>query len=224
MIKIKKADAPDWLGSIEAETACAKYVEWRAQSNHGGKSSRAHEPTPWNREEVKTALIAESNGKCIYCESKVRHVSFGDIEHLKPKSGFPELVLSWRNLGLVCQRCNNAKSNKWSDSDPIVSPFDDDPAEHLLFVGAFVSARTGRGTSTREHAGLMRNDLLEKRETVITDLALAFEGVRRITDPRHREIQLRSVRDSRQTSDEFFACFDAYVTLRSTDFVDIDGT
>jgi 5-methylcytosine-specific restriction endonuclease McrA len=56
--------------------------------------------------ELKAHLVAEAHGKCIYCESKITHVYFGDIEHLKPKSKFPIERLNPENLALACAMCN----------------------------------------------------------------------------------------------------------------------
>ena len=41
--------------------------------------------------EVKELLRHETAEKCAYCESKVLHVDYGDVEHLLPKSKFPHL-------------------------------------------------------------------------------------------------------------------------------------
>ena len=34
--------------------------------------------------DIKQSLLAETNGKCIYCESKVGHNTPGDVEHKIP--------------------------------------------------------------------------------------------------------------------------------------------
>jgi uncharacterized protein (TIGR02646 family) len=70
-------------------------------------------------EEVKDALTAVQNGKCCFCESKMRHVSDGDVEHFRPKgrwkqvNGTPKVypgyywkAYDWDNLFLACQKCN----------------------------------------------------------------------------------------------------------------------
>ena len=55
---------------------------------------------------------------CI-CESKISHVSYGDVEHFRPKGGYRQqagdnlsqpgyywLAYEWTNLFLCCQLCN----------------------------------------------------------------------------------------------------------------------
>ena len=54
----------------------------------------------------KEALRKSTSGKCMYCESKMEHISYAHVEHIKPKSKFPELEFEWTNLGFSCQICN----------------------------------------------------------------------------------------------------------------------
>jgi hypothetical protein len=42
----------------------------------------------YGHEQVKTALRDAQHGKCAFCESKVTHVAYGDVEHFRPKGGF----------------------------------------------------------------------------------------------------------------------------------------
>ncbi len=58
------------------------------------------------------------DGKCCFCESKIGHVSYGDVEHFRPKAGWVQgnepinkpgyywLAYDWDNLLLSCQICN----------------------------------------------------------------------------------------------------------------------
>ena len=54
-----------------------------------------------------------------FCESKVSHIAYGDVEHFRPKAGYrqrPEdplvqpgyywLAYEWSNLLFCCQLCN----------------------------------------------------------------------------------------------------------------------
>src|SRR4051794_10982079 len=69
--------------------------------------------------EVKAALIAAQHGKCAFCESKVTHVSSGDVKHYRPKAGFRQredmplekpgyywLSYDGDNLYFACEICN----------------------------------------------------------------------------------------------------------------------
>jgi len=61
--------------------------------------------------EIKTILteMTVSANACNYCE----HNEANDIEHIAPKSVFPELTFVWQNYLLACKQCNTAhKSDK----------------------------------------------------------------------------------------------------------------
>lgn len=96
----------------------------------------------YNKKEVKDALIKMFHGKCAYCESKIRTVAYGDIEHFFPKSLYPDLTFIWKNLLLACSICNNAthKGTKFPLDDQgnplLIDPTDGitDPNRHLEFV------------------------------------------------------------------------------------------
>jgi uncharacterized protein (TIGR02646 family) len=68
---------------------------------------------------VREALSQAQHHKCCFCESKVRHISDGDVEHFRPKArirqarnaplerpGYYWLAYEWSNLYFACQFCN----------------------------------------------------------------------------------------------------------------------
>ncbi len=56
--------------------------------------------------DAKPALIAESKGKCAYCESPTSVVTYGDVEHFRPKDLYWWLAFSFDNYTYSCQLCN----------------------------------------------------------------------------------------------------------------------
>lgn len=84
----------------------------------------------WNKSYIRNALLEMSNAKCCYCECKV---GAGEremhIEHFKPKSIYPDLVVAWDNLLPSCPHCNKEKSSHDTGAEPIVNPAEDDPRE-----------------------------------------------------------------------------------------------
>jgi len=122
--------------------------------------------------DIKKAVKEDSFEKCIYCESKISHVYFGDVEHMKPKSKFPELEFSWDNLGYVCAQCNNAKRDKWDDQYPFINPYNDDPINFLCAAGHFIYHLAGnkRGEITEKGIDLNRAELIEMRKERIDSL------------------------------------------------------
>ena len=81
----------------------------------------------------------------MYCESKITHIDFGDVEHIKPKSPskFPELEFEWENLGIACGKCNLAKHDKYFVETPFIDPYLEEPSDHLAAVGTLLLHRGG---------------------------------------------------------------------------------
>ncbi|WP_433934534.1 hypothetical protein AB3662_08045 [Sorangium cellulosum] len=81
---------------------------------------------------MKRALETAHHGKCCYCESKVKHVAPGDVEHYRPKAavrqartapverpGYYWLAYEWENLLFSCVLCNEKhKRNLFPLRDP----------------------------------------------------------------------------------------------------------
>ncbi|MBN8678088.1 MAG: hypothetical protein J0M29_07665 [Chitinophagales bacterium] len=73
----------------------------------------------YGHKSVKAALIEAQHGKCCFCESKITAISFGDVEHYRPKAalqlddrlklqypGYYWLAYDFDNLFYCCQICN----------------------------------------------------------------------------------------------------------------------
>jgi uncharacterized protein (TIGR02646 family) len=58
--------------------------------------------------EAKPNLKLESHDKCAYCEAPTSAVTFGDVEHFRPKSSYWWLAYSYDNYAFACQMCNQA--------------------------------------------------------------------------------------------------------------------
>ena len=67
---------------------------------------------------LKEALLEEQeNSCCPYCETEI-NLNDSQIEHIKPKDKFPELLIDYENLIACClesKRCGNSKANKWDE-------------------------------------------------------------------------------------------------------------
>lgn len=126
----------------------------------------------------KAALMQSTYGKCMYCESKISHVNFGDVEHIKPKDGslFPHLEFEWENLGIVCSRCNSAKSNKYDATLEFIDPYNEDPSDYLISYGSLLGAKEGseRGDRTIKEIALNRADLIERRDNRIKSIYMTY--------------------------------------------------
>lgn len=102
----------------------------------------------------KDDLRKDFNARCGYCDSSDEYFggrSGAHIDHFAPKSKFPDLQNSYKNLIYSCPFCNRAKSNKWISDDParshdgtngFVDPCDGDFDSH------FVRRRSGEIVAT----------------------------------------------------------------------------
>ena len=115
--------------------------------------------------EIKQAVKEDSFEKCIYCESKVTPTYYGEIEHLKPKKKYPELTFEWSNLGFVCAQCNNKKRDKYDEELPFINPYQENPSEFIIALGAFIYHKSNnrRGEITEKNLELNRSALIEAR-------------------------------------------------------------
>jgi 5-methylcytosine-specific restriction endonuclease McrA len=114
---------------------------------------------------LKAHLMSESGGKCMYCESKITHVYYGDVEHILPKAVFPRKRLDVDNLGVACAICNNFKRDYWDENFPLLDPYVDIPEDEVMALGHFIYRRPGRSRAhiTLEKLDLNRTALLERR-------------------------------------------------------------
>ena len=158
---------------------------------------------PRNKEALKQA----ASDKCMYCESKISHIDFAHIEHIKPKSEgkFPELEFSWDNLGYACPKCNNEKSDKYHNELPFVNPYDEDPKEYFYASGSWLFVKEGseRADITIQNIGLNRPELLEKRFEKIAEIQSAITACFRTKSPILRENALAELRNEADPDKEY---------------------
>ncbi len=176
MIKVERATKPAILKKNE-EKWTTDIVN--ASDEHTKKKAIAK----YNKGTIKKALVSMFHGKCAYCESYISDVDYGDIEHFRPKSKFPELAVTWDNLLLACKRCNGAeqKGDTWYDNNeggPLVNPCTDEPDDFFEFEYdeethiAIVKPKNKRGEISEEVYGLNKDELLRSRNHYIRTLVV----------------------------------------------------
>ena len=155
MIRIVKPDpAPAILattGKAKRRGLGAAYSRF-APDYLCNKKKFAFERSTYAHKSVKEALIRAQHGKCAFCESKITHISYGDVEHFRPKAGYCQhtkdrvrrpgyywlLAYEWANLLLSCQLCNQRhKKHLFPIVDPssrALSHKDDLSREEPLFI------------------------------------------------------------------------------------------
>jgi uncharacterized protein (TIGR02646 family) len=163
--------------------------------------------TNYKHPENKKALQDASHGKCMYCESKVSHVYFGDVEHIRPKAEgkYPHLQFEWSNLGYCCAQCNNAKKDEFDEACPLIDPYSEDPADHLFAFGPMVKYRKGseRGALTITTIDLNRVELVEKRGVRISEMQNAIDACFRTRSDTVRKTLLEALQQENAAEREF---------------------
>jgi len=120
------------------------------------------------RKQLVDVLSIETNNMCAYCETSL--VGSGNIEHIMPKSLFPEGMYDWNNLTLICPQCNSRKTNRILP----INPYLDEPSNHFSFENnGQITPKTAKGAEVIDVLSLNRTELYNSRlKTIrfITDL------------------------------------------------------
>ena len=140
----------------------AKTDNYKTEFNNGATEFK-FDSGIYGHKEVKERLVTLQQGKCCFCESKIRHISYGDVEHYRPKAGWVQnkepinkpgyywLAYDWDNLLLSCQLCNqqfkknyfpllteNSRARNHNEDinneDPLfIHPANENPEEYIEF-------------------------------------------------------------------------------------------
>ena len=108
-----------------------------------GKNQRKKKPkreskkvfyNSWRWKKVRFEALKKYGPECMCCKSDYRLV----VDHIKPRSKFPELELDIDNLQILCNECNMGKSNDdytdFRDNHDVVTPSEYAELEHLAEV------------------------------------------------------------------------------------------
>ena len=169
MIKLNKGNMPEILREKGHEWTEEYLTGLRDRSLTKAKRFRYREPT------IKEALRRETDEKCAYCEGKISHIHPGETDHILPISCRPDLSVEWDNLTYVCTECNRRKSSYYDEEEPLVNPYVNEPAEHLLFLGPLVMHRDDMGLRTTKWIGLSRLQLLERKQELLERVNLLID-------------------------------------------------
>lgn len=168
--------------------------------------------------ENKDALKKASNGKCMYCESKISHDQYGDVEHIKPKSKYTHLKFQWDNLGYVCTICNRRyKKDKYEESTPYIDPYKEDPNKFIVFSGPMIMAKQGseRGKLSILDIGLNRDSLIEKRLDRIDKISKSIESCFRTSNQILRKNALDELKKEAENDKEYSLCIEYLLKIHN---------
>ena len=214
MIELSKLPEPHIL-AVNADIWTKAILE---KQENGLEPTKA-EMNRYNQPAIKQVLIAETEGKCAYCESKILHVTFGDIEHITPKSSDLAVRFLWSNLTLACDVCNQRKSN----IEGLLDPYTDNPGDYLQFIGDLVLPADcdGKGFRTYTVLALNRPALRERRYERLAYIERLLVGIVAQTDPELVEVLRQDLCNNElRDGSEFAAAVRNYVDMRAPGLCD----
>lgn len=197
-------------GAAETARLCAEYDAHRDDYRSGARTFE-FDRALYGHPEVKEALCQAQHGKCAFCESRITHVMYGDVEHYRPKGGFTRrgtlmrpgyywLAYSWDNLLLACQLCNQRhKRNAFplaggsrrarshhgdvaKEAPRFVHPAKEDPAVVIGFREHVAIAIHGDARGRRTIKGLgLNRETLKGERERFLKLLVALRDIARIS-------------------------------------------
>ena len=217
MISLKKKPIPNILAS-NVKTWTDILLAHERNKTEPTLTEKSHYRHP----HIKSVLVTETDGKCAYCESKLQHISYGDVEHIVPKSKKTEKTFEWSNLTLACDICNTNKSNHFGNHDDLVDPYCVEPSDHFNFVGATVLPKpgSGPGMATETTIKLNRPELVERRTEKLLSLNKILQLLVEVNDAGKRAIIRRDLELNEQLSEKEY-CAMSRVFIRQQ-LIEID--
>lgn len=186
MIKARRTSKPKILIDNELiwkTQYLAALAMYQAAPSAKTKRAKSNAENKYQHKQIKESLKHMFKGKCAYCESHISHIDYGDIEHFRPKSKFPKLCFTWKNLLLGCGICND-KAHKGdlfpfaAEGGPFINPVQEDPDVFFDFEYdphteiAIVLSKNQRGETTEKKIGLNRPDLVKHRSHIVRMMAI----------------------------------------------------
>lgn len=210
MIKINKCQTPKIL--VDNQAVWTKSLI-DAVNSYGGyshipKSEKESLLSHYRHKDIQEALSKSSFCKCAFCESKVDVSGYMEVEHLAPKSIYPQLAFNWDNLLPACRKCNASKSAYDTVTEPIIDPSKLDPEMFLTYDCLPICPKenpsgTELAQRTIEECDLNRTSLYEARASLLKalteymdELKDKMDEIREADTPRKQKIRLTKLRNS----------------------------
>lgn len=214
MIKIKKLPKPQILVD-NAETWTNEYCYYLKNGEEPSKQIA----TRYQNSTIKETLEKETGKKCAYCESKFKHISYGDIEHILPKNkdARPDLYVDWDNLTLACEQCNRSGKHSYYDPAlPLINPYSDDPQKHLQDIGPLILPILGdqRAWTTVNLINLNRSALVEQRQERLKNIDNLLNLWFNATDPCSKKILETQLREEYGADKEYSSTVQQFLIAR----------
>lgn len=196
-----------------------------------------------NNPAVVEALVGVFEGLCGFCQTALTDENVR-VHRWRPAQGavsvsgetssehYYWLAYEWNNLYASCQRCTDAKGQKFPTSGPrvrvgasgdellderplLLDPCADDAEQVLIYQpNGRVSARDQRGWTTIEVFALNRYDLIEGRRRVVEDSLLLAQKISRALDREEHSVVATLLQHAYTTNTPFAAVKRQFVNQR----------
>jgi len=140
----------DWSWKPESKDIPSPKIKSKSSKNKGRNKKRRrrigkadskefYSSREWR--ELRLRVFEKYECKCMMCgRSPENNGVIIHVDHIKPKSKYPALALSFNNLQLLCEDCNIGKSNKFETDwrpkeDQHTKDLDD---EHLTSISHLI--------------------------------------------------------------------------------------
>jgi len=174
----------------------ANAVQWLAEFRENRTSDTCR--YRYRDREIKATVKAETHSKCAYCESKIGHVTPGDVEHKRPTRHNIDLHFEWSNLTLACGECNRRKGDYDDAECPFIDPYNDDVDAMLCHHGPVVGWQPGCtiaevSVKMLDLDSKIRTDLIFRKIEKIQDLNNRLGRFNDATNPVLKELLRKDI-------------------------------
>jgi uncharacterized protein (TIGR02646 family) len=194
MRRVSRPDIPESLKKRSVKWTNMLLDEINKTGNYNKVEKRFK--NKYKQKDITESLKKMYKNYCCYCEGFIDPaITYGRIEHLKPKSLFHNLHFSWENLHLCCEVCNRIKADKWDNQNPIIDPSFDDPDLHLYYSSNIVVNITSRGDITINHIELNRKELKDARGRIFSKIFDLIQQYRATNNSFIRQFIIKELND-----------------------------
>lgn len=127
----------------------------------------------WKQSWIVAPLLTMTFRKCAYSEMRLgEEGKYAQIEHIHPKSKYPDEVVEWGNLIPSCNVCNSKKHAIDTKITPIVNPLVDDPKDYFYIKNGRLNAKDihcSKAINTLTFCDLNNLDQFRKKRLAIEE-------------------------------------------------------
>lgn len=160
---------------------------WK-RANKRKKSLKFDDLDPSVRSNLKDQLLKEQSFLCCYCEQRIA-ADASHIEHIKPRSQYPQLEVEYLKLTCSCQGESDPKEPKhcgaskggWYDVSRFISPLKPDCEKRFRYLGdGSILPNNENDDAAREtidRLGLDIRKLRDKRREAVRAVDTTLDGL-----------------------------------------------